>query len=54
MIDSITVCGGMDKAGRPEVIQTLDIRKGRIYSIVGFTGSGKSQLIGDIETARPE
>ena len=49
MIGSISVLGGHDKSGRPEKVERLDIAAGRIISIVGFTGSGKSQLIGDIE-----
>jgi ABC-type lipoprotein export system ATPase subunit len=49
MMDRITVLGGRDKTGNPEAVTRLDISAGQICSIVGFTGSGKSQLIGDIE-----
>ena len=45
----ITLQGGMDKSGCPEKVNELEIRPGDILSIVGFTGSGKSQLISDIE-----
>lgn len=48
-ISSISILAGHDKAGRPENVRQLDIPAGSIVSIVGFTGSGKSQLIGDIE-----
>lgn len=49
MIERITVIAGHDKKGEPEAIRRLEISSGQIFSIVGFTGSGKSQLIGDIE-----
>lgn len=48
-IDQITIIGGINKLGVPEPIENLTIRKGEIYGIVGPTGSGKSQLISDIE-----
>ncbi len=49
MFNEITIIGGVDKSDQPEKISSLTIRKGQIFSIVGFTGSGKSQLITDIE-----
>lgn len=49
MSKTITILGGKDKTGLPEPIDSLQIESGQIYSIVGFTGSGKSQLISDIE-----
>lgn len=45
----ITILGGRDKIGNDEAVELLEINSGEIYSIVGFTGSGKSQLISDIE-----
>lgn len=45
----IEIIGGRDKSGNQEAVKTLQIENGDIYSIVGFTGSGKSQLISDIE-----
>lgn len=45
----ITILRGTDKRGEPEEVDSLEIESGQIYSIVGFTGSGKSQLISDIE-----
>ena len=47
-VSSITVQGGTDKAGRPELAE-LTIQKGEVTCIVGPTGSGKSRLLEDIE-----
>ncbi|WP_097017242.1 ATP-binding cassette domain-containing protein [Orenia metallireducens] len=44
----ITIIGGHDKDGNPEDLN-LTIYSGEVVSIVGPTGSGKSQLLGDIE-----
>lgn len=49
MINAISVIGGKDKDGKPEVIPSLDIKAGEILAVVGTTGSGKSLLIADIE-----
>lgn len=48
-IKSITIIGGIDKNGSGEPVREIRICKGEIYGIVGPTGSGKSQLISDIE-----
>ncbi len=48
-IRSITIIGGITKEGITEPIKNIEIHKGEIYGIVGPTGSGKSQLISDIE-----
>jgi ABC-type lipoprotein export system ATPase subunit len=47
-VNSITIIGGQDKQGTPENVN-LTINAGQIVSIVGATGSGKSQLLSDIE-----
>jgi len=49
MFDELTVICGRDKSGSDEKVREFSIKKSEIYSIVGFTGSGKSQLIQDIE-----
>lgn len=48
-IKEITIYGGISKSGCPESLSEITIQKGEIYGIVGPTGSGKSQLIADIE-----
>jgi ABC-type lipoprotein export system ATPase subunit len=45
----ITILGGVDKDGRAENIREVTVRRGEIHSVIGFTGSGKSRLIRDIE-----
>ncbi|AWJ93220.1 ABC transporter (plasmid) [Azospirillum baldaniorum] len=45
---SLTILGGRDKAGRPEVGE-VTLRAGDVACIVGPTGSGKSRLLADIE-----
>lgn len=49
MLEKITILGGLDKNGIPEKVQQLDIRAGEVLAVVGPTGSGKTQLISDIE-----
>ena len=49
MLDSIIIKGGQDKDGHPERVPHLSIAPGDIYTIVGYTGSGKTQLVQDIE-----
>ncbi len=48
-IDNLTIISGIDKSGNPEEVETIQIERGEIVGIVGPTGSGKSQLIADIE-----
>lgn len=48
-VRSITLRGGFDKKGEPEDLD-LRIETGEIVCVVGPTGSGKSQLLEDIES----
>jgi ABC-type lipoprotein export system ATPase subunit len=49
MLEKISIIGGQDKNGHPEPVHRLDIRTGEVLAVVGPTGSGKTQLISDIE-----
>ncbi len=49
MIDRIAIIGGFDKANSPEKIRFLEVKSGEVLAVVGPTGSGKTQLISDIE-----
>lgn len=49
MLERISILGGRDKDGRPEKVMRLEIEAGRVLAVVGPTGSGKTQLISDIE-----
>ncbi len=49
MLKKITISGGLDKSGLPEKIRQLNICAGEVLAVVGPTGSGKSQLIADVE-----
>ncbi len=48
-ITSITIEAGRRKDGQPETISSLEVKAGETLAIVGPTGSGKSQLLSDIE-----
>jgi len=47
--NKISLLGGQDKDGASEAVSCLDIYTGNILAVVGPTGSGKTQLISDIE-----
>jgi len=47
-ISSITILGGRNKEGKPELVE-LTITSGEVISIVGPTGAGKTRLLEDIE-----
>ena len=49
MLKKISILGGQDKDGSPEAVTRLDIQAGEVLAVVGPTGSGKTQLISDIE-----
>ncbi|MDR0629029.1 MAG: ATP-binding cassette domain-containing protein [Treponema sp.] len=46
-MQSLTLLGGYDKDGRPEVLE-VTLNRGDILCIVGPTGAGKSRLLEDI------
>jgi len=48
-IEKITIFGGYDKEGNKGTFEKVDILAGQKIGIVGPTGSGKSQLLYDIE-----
>ncbi len=48
-MESVTILPGRDKHGRPESFSSIRLRRGRLYTVVGNTGSGKSRLIKDVE-----
>ncbi|MEN6391335.1 MAG: ATP-binding cassette domain-containing protein [Syntrophomonas sp.] len=49
MLERISILAGLDKDGSPEKVVRLDIEAGQVLAVVGPTGSGKTQLISDIE-----
>lgn len=49
MLEKISILAGLDKNGHQEPIHRLDIQKGEVLAVAGPTGSGKTQLITDIE-----
>ena len=46
---TITILPGINRDGKPEEFERIDIDSGDTVSIVGSTGSGKSAFINDIE-----
>ncbi|MGP8057641.1 MAG: ATP-binding cassette domain-containing protein [Nitrososphaerales archaeon] len=48
-IDELTILGGYGKTGEKESVGEVGLKMGKIASVVGPTGSGKTELINDIE-----
>ncbi|MEI6985281.1 MAG: ATP-binding cassette domain-containing protein [Rhodospirillaceae bacterium] len=49
MIEQISVLAGQGRTGDCDAVPRLDFNMGDVVSIVGHTGSGKTNLINDIE-----
>lgn len=48
-IEKLTILPGINKSKKKEIFDEIEIKKGQTVAIVGTTGSGKSQLLYDIE-----
>ncbi len=48
-IKKITILPGINKFGKKENFEKINIKEGEVIAIVGHTGAGKSQLLYDIE-----
>ena len=48
-IEKITILPGINKFGKKENFEKIDIKGGEVVAIVGHTGAGKSQFLYDIE-----
>lgn len=48
-LQKISILGGQDKDENAENIRRVDVLPGEVVAVVGPTGSGKTQLISDIE-----
>ncbi|GAU78865.1 ATP-binding cassette domain-containing protein [Fusibacter sp. 3D3] len=46
----LRISRGFDKSNTPEPFDSIVLSSGNVYSIIGKTGSGKTQLIEDIES----
>lgn len=45
----LEIHGGQDRDGRPEQLSLVSVNRGESLAVVGPTGSGKSELLSDIE-----
>ena len=48
-MENLTILPGRNRQGQPEDFISIHLTRGRLYTIVGNTGSGKSRLIKDVE-----
>ncbi|MFC2130779.1 radical SAM protein [Bacteroidota bacterium] len=49
-VNTLKIKSGKDKSGNPEPVDELIINAGEVVAIVGPTGSGKSQMLSDVES----
>jgi ABC-type lipoprotein export system ATPase subunit len=49
-IEQLDILAGTSKDGEREPVERLSVRAGQAIAIVGATGSGKSQLLADVES----
>jgi ABC-type lipoprotein export system ATPase subunit len=49
-VQRLVLVGGTDKAGCPEPVDRLVLQAGQAVAFVGATGSGKSQVLDDVES----
>lgn len=52
-MSKLTIFPGKDKSGKKESFDSISLESSKIYAIVGPTGSGKTQLLDDIERLCP-
>ena len=50
-IKKVTILAGCNKQKQPEIVKQVDLFPGESLALVGPTGSGKSELLSDIEQA---
>jgi len=50
-VERVEIRGGGDRFGRPEAVREVILTPGDTLAVVGPTGSGKSELLSDIEQA---
>jgi ABC-type lipoprotein export system ATPase subunit len=48
-VQRLEIHGGQDRDGRPESLDLVAVNRGEALAVVGPTGSGKSELLSDIE-----
>lgn len=49
MSTKLTIMGGTDRNGNAEAIRSLTLKAGESLSVIGLTGSGKSECLADVE-----